>query len=165
MKRKRKVIRTLDRKEQREVIDIGCMPIIYKRPSCDLFASINQANILLCNVEVNLITCPCRVRILFWWTIQWSPYVSSLILHTASVSCMTYSFLSLQITWADFRPQVKYVVNLVIADGHFNLAQGVCMGMHGWTYSFYSQVSRLKSTIALSCDLSLTCYVEYLWIP
>ena len=33
-------------------------------------------------------------------------------------------FLSLQITKADIRPQVKWAVNLAIADSHFNLPQG-----------------------------------------
>ena len=41
------------------------------------------------------------------------------------------SFLCLQITTADTRPQVKLVVNLVIADGHLIFLRGfvgVCMG-------------------------------------
>ena len=40
------------------------------------------------------------------------------------VSCMTILFLCLQITKSDIRPQVKWAVNLVIADIHFNLPQG-----------------------------------------
>ena len=34
-----------------------------------------------------------------------------------------YSFLCLHITKLDIRPQVKWAVSLVIADGHFNLHQ------------------------------------------
>ena len=42
-----------------------------------------------------------------------------------SMSRMTILlFLSLHITRADIRPQVKWIVNLVIADGRFNLPQG-----------------------------------------
>ena len=43
----------------------------------------------------------------------------------------TYHFLSLQITRVDFNPQVKWVVKLVIVDGHLNLPQRfvqACMG-------------------------------------
>ena len=49
------------------------------------------------------------------------------------VSCMTILILSLQITRADIKPQVKWAVNLVIVDGHFNLPQGfvcICMDSH-----------------------------------
>ena len=37
---------------------------------------------------------------------------------------MTILFLNLQITRSDIKPQVKWAVNLVIADGHINLPQG-----------------------------------------
>ena len=40
-------------------------------------------------------------------------------------------FVNLQITRSDIRPQVKWAVNLVIAEGHFKLPQRfvwVCMG-------------------------------------
>ena len=42
-----------------------------------------------------------------------------------------FSFLCLQI----IRPQVKRAINLVIADGHFNLSAGVCVLMYELTYS------------------------------
>ena len=34
------------------------------------------------------------------------------------------SFLCHQITTAEIRPQAKWVISLVIADGHLNLSQG-----------------------------------------
>ena len=37
-----------------------------------------------------------------------------------------YCFLCLQIARSDIRPQVKWAVSLVIADGHFNLLGGLC---------------------------------------
>ena len=38
----------------------------------------------------------------------------------------TYSFLGLQISKSDIRPHVKWAVNLVSADGYFNIPQGLC---------------------------------------
>ena len=35
---------------------------------------------------------------------------------------------------------IKWAVSLVLADGHFNLPQGLCVGMHGLTYSLYHTV-------------------------
>ena len=39
------------------------------------------------------------------------------------LSLWPFSFLRLQFTEADIRPQVKWAVNLEIADDHFNLPQ------------------------------------------
>ena len=39
------------------------------------------------------------------------------------MSCMTILFLNVQITRSDIRPHMKWVINLVIAYGHFNLPQ------------------------------------------
>ena len=43
------------------------------------------------------------------------------------------SFFYLQITSADIRPQVKWVVNQVIAHGHFKFSSGVCVCKYGVT--------------------------------
>ena len=49
------------------------------------------------------------------------------------MSCMTILVLNLQITRSDIRPHIKWVVRLVTAYGHFDLAWGivwVCMSPH-----------------------------------
>ena len=59
-----------------------------------------------------------------------------LILISVRTFCFMYDhtfFLYLQITRADIRPQVKWAVNLVIADGHFNLPRGF-VDKCGFTY-------------------------------
>ena len=38
-----------------------------------------------------------------------------------------HTFQGLQITRADIRPQVRWAVNLVIADCDFSLPQGLCV--------------------------------------
>ena len=48
------------------------------------------------------------------WNKEWT-----MIFVLFSDICVAILFLSLQITKADTRPQVKWAVNLVIADSHF----------------------------------------------
>ena len=51
---------------------------------------------------------------------------------------MTILFLNLQkITRSDIRPHIKWAVSLLIAYGHFNLPQEVCVGIYRLTYSLY----------------------------
>ena len=54
-----------------------------------------------------------------------------------------YYFQCLQITKSDIRPQVKWAVTLVIADGHFNLPQGLCGYI--WTNIFLLSPYRVSS--------------------
>ena len=53
------------------------------------------------------------------------------------MSCMTISFLKLEITRSDIRPHIKWVASLVIAYGHFNFPQVFVWVIYGITYSLY----------------------------
>ena len=61
-----------------------------------------------------------------------------------------YSFLSLQTTRANIRPQEKWAVNLMIVDDHFNFHQSLCRYVwvnliyHLWGYKKEEKVVRVE---------------------
>ena len=57
-----------------------------------------------------------------------------------------HTFLNLQITWSDIRPQIKWSITQIITYGHFNLPLQlvwVCLGQHTYFITLYRIVDKM----------------------
>ena len=75
-----------------------------------------------------------------------------------------YSFPSLQITTADIRPNIKWTVNQVTADGHFNLFGSLCGYVWVNTHVITPKVQRGRASL-VNADVKQQCTYHNLSQP